>query len=74
MLAKNQINRNKLDNMTKFNNKNLVLSYLYKTTSIDISSGNRIEVYRAFHHFGGGFCVNSGWQIQIFGGEGYDFK
>ncbi len=53
MLAKNQINRNKTDNMTKFNNKNLVLSYLYKITSIYILSGNRIEVDGAFHNFGG---------------------
>ena len=33
--------------------KSLILCGLYKMTSMDISSGNKIEVYRAFYHFGG---------------------
>lgn len=39
VLAKNQINRNKLDNKAKSNYKPLILCYLYKTKSMDISSG-----------------------------------
>jgi len=37
----------------------MILYHLYKTISMDISSWNRIEVYRDFHYFGGGFCGNS---------------
>ena len=39
MLAKNQINRNKLDNKAKSDNKNLDFMHLYKIISMDISSG-----------------------------------
>ena len=38
MLAKNLINRNKIDNTAKTDIKTLVLCCLYKMTSIDISS------------------------------------
>ncbi len=40
MLAKNLINRNKIDNTAKTDIKTLVLCCLYKMTSMDISSGS----------------------------------
>ena len=43
MLAKNQINRNKIDNTAKSDNQNLDLCHLYKTISMDISSGSNAK-------------------------------
>ena len=40
MLAKNLINRNKIDNTAETDIKTLVLCCLYKMTSMDISSGS----------------------------------
>jgi len=45
MLAKNQINRNKTDNRTKTDIKTLILFRLYKTVSMDISSGSSRSRY-----------------------------
>ncbi len=45
MLAKNLINRNKLDNKAKTDIKTLILCHLYKTISMDISSGNNSNKY-----------------------------
>ena len=43
MLAKNQINRNKMDNRAKSNNKNLD-SMLIIPTSMDILNGSKITL------------------------------
>ena len=40
MLAKNQRNRNKTDNKTRFDNKNINLYHLCKTPSMDMSSSS----------------------------------
>lgn len=40
MLAKNQKNRNKTDNKTRSDNKNINLYHLCKTTSMDMSSSS----------------------------------
>lgn len=47
MLAKNQLNRNKTDNTAKTNIKSLdFMSFIQKTISIDISSGNGAKNHR----------------------------
>ena len=47
MLTKNPINRNKMDNKAKSDNKILNLYHLYKIILMDISSGNRIHIVKA---------------------------
>ena len=43
MFAKNLINRNKMDNRAKTDIKTLILCHLYKTISMDISSGSNSD-------------------------------
>ena len=45
MFAKNLINRNKMDNRAKTDIKTLILCHLYKTISMDISSGNNRKIF-----------------------------
>ena len=44
MLAKNQINRNKMNNRAKIDTKTLILCHLHKTISIDISNGSSLTI------------------------------
>lgn len=43
-LAKNRISRNKIDNITKSNNKNIDFMMLDKVTSMDMSSRSNLNI------------------------------